>query len=103
SRAKAALSARVEIRRFALNARGRSPRAPVVLGGCSLPCGASRLRVLASHQVACAEAALSLRLLWGVTPKGSDRRLYSDAAAWRTVKATNQSSFVSLSIVSRIS
>jgi hypothetical protein len=52
-RSKALLSSGL-VRRFAENARGHSPRAPGLVGGCSLQCGASMLRVLASHQFACA-------------------------------------------------
>jgi len=33
--------------------RGLSPRTPFVVGGWSLPCGATMLRVVAPHEFAC--------------------------------------------------
>src|SRR5436190_10867732 len=54
------------VRRFAGNARGLSPARSTLVAGCSLPCGASMLRVLAPHQSASAQAAL--RAGWGLTP-----------------------------------
>jgi hypothetical protein len=42
------------VRRFALNARELSSRAPFVVGDWFVPCGAAMLRVAASHHFACA-------------------------------------------------